>query len=78
MSAFRTMVNNLFLESFDTIFIRNRKNCQNINCFFFFYKKFSLNGLLTFARASVSIFHNKIMSMMNHVKINNNLTNQLV
>ena len=78
MGAFRAMVNNLFLESFDTIFIRNRKNCQNINCFFFFYKKFSLNGLLIFARTSVSIFHNKIMSMMNHLKINNNLTNQLV
>ena len=35
MSAFKAMANNKFQESFDTTFIGNRKNYQNINCFFF-------------------------------------------
>ena len=33
------LVNNLFQKSFDTIFIGNEKNCQNINYFFFFSHK---------------------------------------
>ena len=36
MGALRTIVNNSFKKKFDIIFMRNRKNCQNINCFFFF------------------------------------------
>ena len=36
MSDLRMMVNNLFYENFDTTFMGNKKNCQNINCFFFF------------------------------------------
>ena len=35
--ALRVMINNPFQESFDTTFMRNRKSCQNINCFFFFF-----------------------------------------
>ena len=44
----RAIVNNLFQENFDTTFIENEKNYQNIN-YFFFLKTFSLNGLLTIA-----------------------------
>ena len=38
-SALRVFINNPFYESFDIIFMRNEKNCQNIksmfgNCFF--------------------------------------------
>ena len=29
-SAFKALVNNQFYESFDTILMRNEKNCQNI------------------------------------------------
>ena len=29
----------LLSESFDITFIGNEKNCQNINCFFFFFHK---------------------------------------
>ena len=39
MSALRAMVNNSFLKSSDTTFIRNEKSCQNIN-YFFSYKNF--------------------------------------
>ena len=31
MGAFKAMVNNSFYESFDTIFMENRKSCQNVN-----------------------------------------------
>ena len=34
-----TLINNLFWESFDTIFMKNEKSCQNINYFFFFFHK---------------------------------------
>ena len=37
MSALRALVKNLVKESFDITFIENEKNCQNINCFFFFF-----------------------------------------
>ena len=33
------MINNLFQKSFDITFMKNEKNCQNINNFFF-YKNF--------------------------------------
>ena len=33
MSVLRTLVKNSIKESFDIIFMRNEKNCQNINCF---------------------------------------------
>ena len=36
MSNLRMMVNNLFYENFNTTFMGNEKNYQNINCFFFF------------------------------------------
>ena len=40
-SALRALVKNLIKESFDITFIGNEKNCQIINCFFFFsYKNF--------------------------------------
>ena len=36
-----TLVKNSIKESFDITFMGNEKNCQNINCFFFFsYKNF--------------------------------------
>ena len=44
MSAFREMINNSFQGNFDTTFMGNRKNCQNIN-YFFSHKNF-LNELL--------------------------------
>ena len=34
-SALRILVKNPIKESFDITFIRNEKNCQNINCFLF-------------------------------------------
>ena len=40
-NALRALVNNLFYESFDTIFMKNEKNCQNINYFFSFPIKIS-------------------------------------
>ena len=40
-NVLRVIINNQFQKSFDTIFMRNEKNYQNINCFFFFsYKNF--------------------------------------
>ena len=30
---------NHFIKNFDTIFMKNIKNCQKIYCFFFFFKK---------------------------------------
>ena len=54
-SALRALINNQFLESYDTTFMGNEKNCQNINCFFFPIK-LSLNELLTNTlRALISI-----------------------
>ena len=35
-SALKTLVKNLIKKTFDIIFMRNEKSCQNINCFFFF------------------------------------------
>ena len=32
----KALVKNPVKESFDIIFMRNEKNCQNINCFFSF------------------------------------------
>ena len=40
MGALKAIVNNLFYESFDTTFMGNGKNYQNINFFFFSYKNF--------------------------------------
>ena len=34
-SALRALVKNPIKENFDITFMRNEKNCQNINCFFF-------------------------------------------
>ena len=34
-NALKVMINNSFYESFDITFMRNEKNCKNINCFFF-------------------------------------------
>ena len=31
--AFRILINNLFYKCFDTVFMRNEKNYQNINYF---------------------------------------------
>ena len=45
-SALRTLVNNSFQESFDITFMENEKNCQNINCFFFFFHKFFFNWII--------------------------------
>ena len=46
--ALMALVNNLFLKSFDITFMGNKKNCQNINCFFFLFQwKLYLTGLLT-------------------------------
>ena len=56
MSVFRVIVNNLCFENFDTAFIENKKNCQNINCFFSFLIKTFLNKWLTITlRALISI-----------------------
>ena len=35
MSVLWVLLNNLFNKNFDTTFIENEKNGQNINCFFF-------------------------------------------
>ena len=35
-SALRALVKNQVKESFDITFMENKKNYQNINCFFFF------------------------------------------
>ena len=32
-SAFKALVKNPIKESFNITFMRNKKNCQNINCF---------------------------------------------
>ena len=54
-NAFRVLVNNLFQESFDIIFMGNEKNIKTLIAFFF--HNFFLNGLLTnVLRALVSIF----------------------
>ena len=37
MSALKALVNNLVKESFDIIFMENKKGCQNINCFFYLF-----------------------------------------
>ena len=37
--ALKEMFNNPFWESFGISFMRNEKNCQNINYFFFFFIK---------------------------------------
>ena len=40
-SALSTLVKNSIKGNFDITFMKNEKNCQNINCFFFFsYKNF--------------------------------------
>jgi len=36
IGAFRVIVNKLFEENFDTIFMEGKKNYQIITCFFFF------------------------------------------
>ena len=38
-SALRALVKNPVKKSFDITFMGNEKNCQNINCFFFFSHK---------------------------------------
>ena len=45
MSALRALVKNLIKESFDTIFMGNEKNCQNINFFFLFPIKTFFNWI---------------------------------
>ena len=35
MSALRALVKNPVKKSFNITFMKNEKNCQNINCFFF-------------------------------------------
>ena len=45
--ALSTLVKNSIKRNFDITFMKNEKNCQNINCFFFFsYKNFFLTGFL--------------------------------
>ena len=46
ISTLRTSVNNSFYESFDITFMGNEKNCQNINCFFFFSHNFFFNWIV--------------------------------
>ena len=41
-SALRALVKNPVKKSFDITFMGNEKNCQNINCFFFFSHKIFL------------------------------------
>ena len=41
-STLSTLVKNSIKESFDITFMGNEKNCQNINCFFFFSYKYFL------------------------------------
>ena len=45
-NALRALVNNLFYESFDTTFMKNEKNCQNINYFFYFFVKFFFKWII--------------------------------
>ena len=45
-NALRALVNNLFYESFDTTFMKNEKNCQNINSFFYFFVKFFFKWII--------------------------------
>ena len=40
IGALRVIVNNLYYESFDIIFIRNKKNINKINYFSFSHKMF--------------------------------------
>ena len=57
-SVLRVLVNNPLYKSFDTTFMGNKKNCQNINIFFLFSIKFSLNKLLiNVLRTLVNISH---------------------
>ena len=46
MSAFRALVNNLFLENFDIIFMGNKKSCKNNNKIFFFFIKTFFNWIV--------------------------------
>ena len=46
VNALSILVNNLFLKKFNIIFLRNEKNCQNINFFFLFLLKLSWTILL--------------------------------
>ena len=39
----RALVKNLIKENFNIIFIRNEKKSQNINYYFFFFKKIFFN-----------------------------------
>ena len=51
------LVNNSFYKSFDTTFIENEKNCENINYLFFsFFIKISYNSLTNTLRAFINIF----------------------
>ena len=45
-SIIKILINNLFLKSFDTIFIKNKKK-KIVKKLIFFPQKFSLNELLT-------------------------------
>ena len=60
MSVFIVMVNNSFLKSFNTIFIENEKNCQNINFFFPFPIKTFFRCIVN--QCSKGIFQKKLMS----------------
>ena len=42
MDALRVFINELFLKSFDTIFMRNIKSCQKINFLNYFFLNFFL------------------------------------
>ena len=46
MSVLRVLVNNPLYESFDTTFMENKKNCQNINYFFSFPIKIFFNWIV--------------------------------
>ena len=48
-SALNALVKNPIKESFNITFMRNEKNCQNINFFFLFLQKLSLTRFLTSA-----------------------------
>ena len=37
IDVLKILINNLFYKNFDTNFIKNKKNCQNINYFSFFF-----------------------------------------
>ena len=39
MSALKVLVNNPIKNRFDITFMGNKKSCQNINYFFFFFHK---------------------------------------